>query len=102
MELKMDAKKWFNRKTDANKELVVMHTDDMVRVHPQTDWTHNCHRCGGRVGITPSGQDLIKKFADITIICNRCCPTNMQTTPEFRTKVEPYHLRWHKFNPQRK
>jgi hypothetical protein len=71
-----------------------LHTDDMVRVHPLTDWTHNCHKCGGRVGIYPTGQKILEQFPDITITCNRCRTDKARSRPLPEPSDEPYHSRW--------
>ena len=52
--------------------LLVMHLDDMRRVHPQMDTSHVCAKCGGQVGIYPSGQQVLKAYRHVKIICNRC------------------------------
>jgi DNA-directed RNA polymerase subunit RPC12/RpoP len=53
--------------------LIVMRTADMVVVHPLTDFSRKCARCGEEVGIYPSGQAVIGRFGKKTeIVCNYC------------------------------
>lgn len=75
----MERKHWWRgRKKEA--VLMVMHLADMHRVHPQTDYSHVCSRCGGPVGIYPSGQRIVRKFKT-TIICNRCQQPDQRCQP---------------------
>jgi NAD-dependent SIR2 family protein deacetylase len=55
-------------------DLIVMRAADMKRIHPQTDFTRRCSKCGEEVGIYPSGQQTIREHGekDVAIICNRC------------------------------
>jgi hypothetical protein len=52
--------------------LVVMRLVDMHRVHPAQDNTRVCSDCGAPVGIFPSGQEAMRRFPDLQIICNVC------------------------------
>jgi hypothetical protein len=65
-------------KTRAQQKVLlrVMHAEDMVRVHPLTDWSFVCDACQQGVGIYPSGQSIINETgrADVRIVCNRCLP----------------------------
>jgi len=66
------------------KRLIVMRTEDMVRIHPDTDWQWKCDTCGHGVGIYPSGQRVIEQYGrdNITICCNRCVPALGTVTAE--------------------
>lgn len=54
--------------------LLCMRASDMARVHPETDWSHKCERCGESIGVYPSGQRVIARLgrANIILVCNRC------------------------------
>jgi hypothetical protein len=54
--------------------LVAMRLADMRRVHPHMDDNHFCSECSERLGIYPSGQDVIRQFPDIKIVCQKCIP----------------------------
>lgn len=60
---------WFRRQT-----LIVMRTEDMVLVHPETDFSYRCSACASEVGIYPSGQALIRQLGTkrLRIVCNHC------------------------------
>lgn len=51
--------------------LIVMRLADMKRVHPR-QITGKCARCGEVVGIYPSGQEAMKKYPDIELVCQVC------------------------------
>ena len=52
--------------------LYVMRVANMTKVHPQTDFSHNCERCKKAVGIYPSGQQAIREHPGIEIVCDVC------------------------------
>ena len=52
--------------------LLVMRLDEMERVHPKQDNSRVCGTCGKQVGIYPSGQEILKKYPTLEIICNVC------------------------------
>lgn len=52
--------------------LAAMRLKDMRRVHPEQDETHVCAQCGERVGIYPSGQQLLKDHPDLVVVCHLC------------------------------
>ena len=58
--------------SDQRPILVVMRAANMTKVHPQTDWTHQCERCHQPVGIFPSGQRLLRKQPNVEIVCDGC------------------------------
>ena len=53
-------------------ELIVMRLADMHRVHPNQDNSRKCSVCGHRVGIYPSGREVLKNNRDVKLICNEC------------------------------
>jgi hypothetical protein len=53
--------------------LITMRLADMRRVHPG-QITGRCGRCGEEVGIYPSGQEAMKKWKDVEIVCQVCRP----------------------------
>jgi hypothetical protein len=53
--------------------LLTMRLKDMRRTHPG-QVSGMCQRCGEEVGIYPSGQDAIKKWVDVEIVCTVCRP----------------------------
>lgn len=53
-------------------QLLVMRLRDMNFIHPDQDDSRICDRCGYQVGIYPSGQEFLLKFADARIVCNVC------------------------------
>jgi hypothetical protein len=52
-------------------ELVVMRLADMKRVHPK-QITGTCDGCGHSVGIFPSGQQIMKQYPDVRLMCQVC------------------------------
>jgi hypothetical protein len=54
------------------KLLVVMRLGNMQRVHPGQDNSRTCARCGERVGIYPSGQQVIAAHPEFEIVCEIC------------------------------
>lgn len=52
--------------------LVVMRLASMYKVHPRTDFSHNCERCKKAVGIYPSGQQAMRDHPGIEIVCHVC------------------------------
>jgi len=67
------------RRKDMRINLFVMRANEMLRVHPLTDWSHRCSKCNEPVGIYPSGQVVIEEqgTANVTIICNHCQPRSI-------------------------
>lgn len=63
---------WLRRRR--MRTLIVMRSQDMFVVHPETDFTYTCAQCAAQVGIYPSGQDVIRRFGRerVEIICNQC------------------------------
>jgi hypothetical protein len=63
------------RRRPRKAQLLVMHLDDMIVVHPQMI-EKTCSRCSGPVGVYPSGQDVLRRFgeANVRLVCNRCQP----------------------------
>jgi hypothetical protein len=57
---------------DAGIVLLVMRLADMERVHPDQDNSRVCGQCGERVGIYPSGQEVLRRVPTATIVCERC------------------------------
>jgi hypothetical protein len=53
-------------------DLVVMRLVEMHRVHPKQDNSRMCAKCGERVGIYPSGQDVLRLHPEARIICSHC------------------------------
>jgi hypothetical protein len=85
--------RWFQRKPPEKVVLLVMHAADMVRVHPETDWSRTCSQCGARVGIYPSGQDVLRRRPDVIIICNRCEPNKSPIILPSGALLETYQSR---------
>jgi hypothetical protein len=54
--------------------LLVMRAADMHRAHPQTDWSYCCARCGQPVGVAPSSMLMMRKYAEIELVCQVCDP----------------------------
>lgn len=52
-------------------ELVVMRLNDMTRRHPK-QVTMRCHKCNQKVGVYPSGQEALKKYPNMKVICIYC------------------------------
>jgi len=57
--------------TSKRPVLIVMRLVDMHRVHPE-QVAGNCARCGGIVGIYPSGQQVMRQRPDVEIVCQVC------------------------------
>ena len=55
--------------------LTCMRLADMERVHPRQDESRFCNRCGERVGIYPSGQEMLDLMPDLEIVCHICAPS---------------------------
>ena len=53
--------------------LITMRLTDMHRVHPD-QITGKCADCGHTVGIYPSGQNALKEYPDLKIVCQVCRP----------------------------
>lgn len=51
--------------------LIVMHRDDMLRVHPD-QIEARCSACDGPVGVYPSGQRVMREVRGVVLICSRC------------------------------
>ena len=59
-----------------------MRASDMLRVHPLTDFSHQCSKCKEPVGIYPSGQAVMAKHKTVVLVCNRCAdPTGATLAP---------------------
>jgi hypothetical protein len=52
--------------------LVTMRLADMSRMHPAQDDNHVCAECGHPVGIYPSGQEALRKWPQMKVICAVC------------------------------
>lgn len=52
-------------------ELLVMRLADMDVVHPQ-QITTVCSRCGELVGVYPSGQQVMREYPRVKLICQVC------------------------------
>ena len=53
--------------------LLVARAADMLLIHPATDWSRTCERCGETVGIFPSGQKaIVDRAGNIEIVCDIC------------------------------
>jgi len=52
-------------------ELIVMRLADMARVHPD-QITDKCSRCGHVVAVYPSGQQIMKQYPDVRLVCAFC------------------------------
>lgn len=62
--------------------LLVMRLADMFMVHPRQLDTHACSQCGHQVGIYPSGQAVLRRYAGrVDIVCSRCDPAHLGLTP---------------------
>ena len=53
--------------------LIVMRLANMTRVHPD-QITATCSVCGHVVAIYPSGQNVMKQYPDIELVCDVCKP----------------------------
>ncbi len=51
--------------------LIVMRLANMSRVHPR-QIKATCERCGHTVGIYPSGQEAIRRYPIIELVCDHC------------------------------
>jgi hypothetical protein len=60
------------KKPDA---LVTCRLADMARMHPAQDDSHVCGTCGHAVGIYPSGQEALRKWPHMKILCSHCALT---------------------------
>ena len=56
----------------AMTDIAVMRLADMWRVHPQQDNSRVCAKCGEQVGIYPSGQEALRRFPAMRIVCVQC------------------------------
>lgn len=52
-------------------ELIVMRLADMKRVHPD-QITAKCSGCGHVVAVYPSGQNAMRQYPDIKLMCQVC------------------------------
>ena len=53
-------------------DLIVMRLADMHRVHPKQDNSHVCNTCGEKVGVYPSGQQIMRQYPDVRLLCQHC------------------------------
>ena len=53
-------------------ELIVMRLAEMHRVHTKQDNSRVCSYCGHKVGIYPSGQQVLKQHPTMKLRCNQC------------------------------
>jgi len=53
--------------------LMVVRESELQKVHPRTDFRHHCAICQQPVGVFPSGQRLMRRYA-VTLICTHCMP----------------------------
>jgi hypothetical protein len=51
---------------------------DMHRVHPHQDNSHVCSHCGERVGVYPTGQNVLRHNRQIKILCHVCVGKNVE------------------------
>lgn len=51
--------------------IAVMRAANMAILHPQTDYSHKCHKCNEVVGVFPTGQQIIID-EDPEILCDVC------------------------------
>jgi hypothetical protein len=70
---------WFLRRAAAGgamrgkpDALVTMRLADMARMHPAQDDSHGCAECGAPVGLYPSGQEALRKWPEMKVICVVC------------------------------
>lgn len=63
-------KEWLNR-TRPTPQLIVMRLADMVVVHPD-QIEAQCSKCGETVAVYPSGQEVMRRFPDVELICQVC------------------------------
>jgi hypothetical protein len=52
-------------------ELIVMRLVDMHKKHDK-QITLTCSRCNNRVGVYPSGQEVLRQCPDTEIVCINC------------------------------
>ena len=52
-------------------ELLVMRLADMARVHPD-QIESRCQTCHHRVGVFPSGQQVMREYPDVKLVCQVC------------------------------
>ena len=53
--------------------LITMRLADMQRVHPE-QITARCEDCCHEVGIYPSGQNALRTYPDLKVVCQVCHP----------------------------
>lgn len=77
------------KKQEQSITLAVMRESDMFVAHPDTKYDRVCSNCGERVGIYPSGQEVLRAYKNVTLICNRCVgPVNWPLAPG--AELEPF------------
>lgn len=52
-------------------ELLVMRLADMHRVHPR-QIEAKCSRCGHVVAVYPSGQEVMRTYPEVRLVCQVC------------------------------
>ena len=52
-------------------ELIVMRLADMTRVHPD-QIIRKCTKCRHKVAVYPSGQEVMRHYPDVQLICQVC------------------------------
>lgn len=62
--------------------LIAMRLADMRRVHPE-QVVGRCADCGHEVGIYPSGQNALKTYPGMRVVCQICHP------PGTRSELAP-------------
>lgn len=72
--------------------LIVMHLDDMHRVHPD-QIEARCSACGGQVGVYPSGQKVMREMQNVVLVCNRCHVPGPGARLAPGARMEPFESR---------
>jgi hypothetical protein len=90
----LDMMLWFKRLFEKERLLLCMRLEDMLRVHPHMDRDHVCAQCGERVGIYPSGQQVLKRYRRVKIMCQVCQPNPDSFSLAPGAAEEPSQSHW--------
>jgi hypothetical protein len=70
-------------------QLIVMRLADMTRVHPE-QIVRTCAACGHEVGVYPSGQEVMRQYPDVELICQICREPGHQSALAPGAEFEPF------------
>jgi hypothetical protein len=70
-------------------ELIVVRLADMRRVHPD-QIEGRCRTCGHAVAIFPSGQEILRRYPDVELVCQVCRSPGSHAMLAPGAELEPF------------